>query len=445
MDKYMRTVSHVMDKASISSDDISEVVFVAKRHDMGPEFPCYASRIAHQIGSRPRATYDIRSDFETAMSIAAATVQVEDGLVLVIGETDQKYSDGVLVSEDGVSAALFRREREVPFYNVKKSVPGIYMGEHVITNKDLEGMVDTSDKWIVRRTGIKERRLSSLSVSEMAYEAVMNLGDIDPNYDEIIVATNKHQNDECYARILADKIGIDTQAYDIGAGCTGLIYAKRIAANNIATGRTDKALVVAVERLTSIGDYSDRSTCILWGDGAAAYKLERTENEGIIACYVNGMPDCGNIEFPEGMLSLRKKSGKKIVQNDHGFALENHDQDYLIMDGPEIFSLVVKSELVDGRKGMMGDSISGVMERSPYTTKDIDIVVPHSANMRIIKNCMNGYPFNGRILSNIAKVGNTSGASIGLTEGESDIGPGKLVLNMGFGAGLTWGGVLYRS
>ncbi|MBI2044867.1 hypothetical protein HYT23_02320 [Candidatus Pacearchaeota archaeon] len=214
-------------------------------------------------------------------------------------------------------------------YYIRLSAPGVYIpprGENdrnVITNADLEKIIDTSDEWIINRTGMKERRISfDKNILQMADEAVLDLyAQEDLNPDEIIFATNRHFKEREFPNsgsYIAGKLNAKVATHDTLAGCTGLIFALR-ESYNILKVEEDKReiLVVGAEHLTDMTDYSDRNTCILFGDAVVAHKLERVKGkgEGIIKCFIGGEPDLGNEDWKNGFLTTERKHGLKLKPN----------------------------------------------------------------------------------------------------------------------------------
>jgi len=337
--------------------------------------------------------------------------------------------------------------------------PGIYAPPDIITNKDLVELVDeegnraldTSDEWIVQRSGIHERRISlDKDVKGLGILAALNLQDLlgeNLNPDEIIFATNRHRGGEfpCYAAAIADTLCVqEAIIHDKLAGCTGLVYAIRDAYNAIQSGEINSAIVGGVERLTDFTDYSDRSTCFLFGDGAGWYKLERQDNtEGIIANVLGGIPDMGGKDWPQGYLAIRKAAGKKLKKTPDGFVAIDAIDDYLIMNGTEVFKFATK---------VMRQAVHDALHRSDYELSDVDVIIPHGANIRIINSAQHKLKqkgFKGEVFTNLDKYGNTSTASIPLAAAEAIekgiIKDRSLVINVAFGAGFTYGANLYRA
>jgi len=338
--------------------------------------------------------------------------------------------------------------------------PGMYVPEaiprNIITNQNLEDLatIETSDDWITRMTGMKERRISwNKGVKEMGLLAAKELIDkikIDPAcIDEVIFATNRHDEEKefpSHAAYIANSIkarkGIPT--HDEAAGCTGIVYAIRQAYNNVLSGDVDSVLVIGGERLTDMTDYSDRNTCVLFGDGAGAYLVRKSEKQGIINNVVRGEPDTGGAGWPDGYLAMEKKMGKKLRLGENN-ELETYDkeQNYLVMKGKKIFHFAVNA---------MEEAVLDVLKDTGYTLEDVDVIVPHGANARIIEAAQGRLEkknFKGIMYTNLEKYGNTSTASIPLAAAEAVekgvITKGKLCINVAFGAGLTYGANLYRA
>jgi 3-oxoacyl-[acyl-carrier-protein] synthase III len=329
------------------------------------------------------------------------------------------------------------------------SRPAVYLPEDVISNPFLETIIDTSDEWITEMSGIKERRISlELGIKEMGAIAAKRCLEqnmiTDQEINEIIFATNFHDHDlevPMHASHVAKELGIEKAALsDIGAGCTGLVYAIRQAYNNMSMEpHLKRVLVVGGERLTGVTDYSDRSTCFLFGDGAGAYLLERWDNEeGIIKNVCGGQPDVGDGKgFASGFLSQQRKIGLELIRGPNGNLItQEAEKNYLTMKGNPIFKYAVK---------IMRHAIHEVLEDTDYTLEDVDLIIPHGANKRIIDSA----GFGDKAYYNLDKYGNTSTASIPAATvqayEEGKIKKGSLIINVGFGAGFTWGANLSRS
>lgn len=301
---------------------------------------------------------------------------------------------------------------------------GRYVPEKVVTNFDLEKIVDTNDEWIRTRTGIEERRIAGddVDTSDMAYEAAKQAIDhagISPEQiGLILVATvTPDQPFPSVACMLQDKLGAtNAAAMDISAACAGFMYGAITAQQFIATNTYDYVLVIGVEKLSKITDWSDRNTAVLFGDGACAAVMGKvSEGRGILS-------------FDLGA----KGAGGKYLYED--------ENKHIIMNGREVFKFAVRQ---------MGESALKVVEQAGLQKEDVDLLIPHQANIRIMNSARErlGLP-EEKMSSVIAKYGNTSAASIGnaLVE-ELENGKIKdddLLVLVGFGGGLTWGAIALR-
>jgi 3-oxoacyl-[acyl-carrier-protein] synthase-3 len=309
-----------------------------------------------------------------------------------------------------------------------------------MTNQELEKLVDTSDEWIVARTGMKERRIAEPeeAASDFALvaarKALKEAGTDPGEIDLIIVATvtgdTLFPSTSC---ILQDKLGAKgAAAMDVSAGCTGFIYALTTARQFIVTGTYKTILAVGVEVLSKITDWTDRGTCILLGDGAGAAVVKATpeSNRGIIASLLGADGSRGpDLWQPAG--------GSRIPATTESVKQRLH---YLRMNGNAIFKVAVRN---------MARTVSRLISNANLTADDIKLIIPHQANLRIIEAMARliHFPME-RVFVNIQKYANTSSATtiIALDEAreEGRIVPGDLVILVAFGAGLTWGGVLIR-
>jgi 3-oxoacyl-[acyl-carrier-protein] synthase-3 len=309
---------------------------------------------------------------------------------------------------------------------------GAHVPERVLTNDELAELVDTSDEWIVTRTGIRERRiaaeteaLSDLSLPAIR-QALDQAGTDGTDIDLLIVATvTPDMMFPSTAAILADKLGAaDAAAYDLSAGCTGFMYALAQAYGMLAGGLARKALVVGGDVLSRILDWSDRSTLVLFGDGAGAVVLEPAEEAGFLA-FELGADGAGgaNLWLPG--------SGSRIF---------DEPDKYVKMNGREVFKFATR---------VLESSAQAVLERGGVGIEDVDVYVPHQANIRIIDHATKklGVP-SERVVINVDRYGNTSSGSIPLALADAQVDGrlqrGKLVLMTGMGAGLTWGSALMR-
>src|SRR5690242_19903182 len=301
-----------------------------------------------------------------------------------------------------------------------------------MTNDDLAGYVDTSDEWIVERTGIHERRIASpdQALSDIALpaaqEALRDAGVAGPEIDLVIVATvTPDMMFPTTAAILANELGAgDAGAYDLLAGCTGFMYAIAQAYGMLAGGLATRALVVGGDVLSKILDWHDRSTLVLFGDGAGAVVMERVDDGGFLGFELGADGGGGENLWLPGSGSRRFEEPEKYVK----------------MNGREVFKFATRV-MVTSAEAILGECGLGI--------EDVDVYVPHQANVRIIDHAVRklGVPA-GRTVINVDRYGNTSSGSIPLALADAaDDGrleSGKLVLLTGMGAGLTWGSALIR-
>ena len=305
-----------------------------------------------------------------------------------------------------------------------------------MTNDEIATMVDTTDEWILERTGIRERRVArpdealsdiSLPAAEAALEqAGLKASEI----DLIIVATvTPDMLFPSTGAIIADRLGAkDAAAYDLSAGCTGFVYALVQAHGMVAGGLAKNALVIGGDVLSKVVDWEDRSTCVLFGDGAGAVVLERVGEGGFLGFELGADGSGGpQLYMPAG--GSRAPATAETVAGRQHFAK---------MNGREVFKFATRV-LVDSAEKVLGEC--GV------TVDDVDVYVPHQANVRIIDYARRklGIP-EERTIVNVDRYGNTSSGSIPLALGEAEadgrLAPGEMVLLTGMGAGLTWGSAL---
>ncbi|QCX32240.1 ketoacyl-ACP synthase III [Caloramator sp. E03] len=323
-------------------------------------------------------------------------------------------------------------------YNAGITGIGISIPKKVLTNKDLENMVETSDEWIVSRTGIKERRIADENIAasdlstEAAKEAILMAGIDAKDVDLIIVTTVTP--DMLYpatAAIVQNNIGaVNAAAFDVSAGCTGFIYGVTIATQFIETGFYKNILVIGCDLLSKVTDFTDRNTCVLFGDGCGAVLISRTEEKGIIDEYI--MADGSGADF----LSL-PAGGSRMPST---IETVNKRLHYTFMNGPEVFKFAVKA---------MPEAVTKLIEKSGFNLSSIDYLIPHQANIRIIESAAKRL---GISMDNVGitldKYGNMSSASIPVTLYEDfknkKIKKGDNIILVGFGAGLTYGAVLIK-
>ena len=307
---------------------------------------------------------------------------------------------------------------------------GVNVPDRVFTNKDLEQFVDTTDEWIVERTGIRERRFATeeqalTDIAEPAAIAALAAAGVDASsIDLIIVATvTPDMMFPTSSALLADSLGMpDAAAYDLLAGCTGFMYALAQAYSMIASGLSKRALVVGGDVLSKILDWTDRSTLVLFGDGAGAVVLEPVEAGGFLGFELGADGGGGDSLWLPGSGSRHFENADKLVK----------------MNGREVFKFATR---------VMVSSASKVLDECGLTVDDVDVYVPHQANKRIIDHAAGklGIPAE-KIVVNVDRYGNTSSGSIplALADAAADgrLHEGELVLMTGMGAGLTWGSAL---
>lgn len=316
---------------------------------------------------------------------------------------------------------------------------GSAVPEKVLTNHDLEKMVDTTDEWITTRTGIKERRIASddeftSTLATRAARSALDMAGVSPaELDMIVVATvTPDYPFPSTASLLQNNLkAVNASAFDISAACSGFIYALSIAEKFINSGSVKKALVVGAEVLSRIVDWSDRNSCLLFGDGAGAVVLQADNGAaGILNSFM--MSDGSNWEFLYQPASgSRNPASHKVVDERLTF---------IRMQGNEVYKLAVRA---------MEDAALKVLSAGGMTSEDVDLFIPHQANRRIIDAIGKRLGISAeKIYLNIDRFGNTSSASIPIALDEANrkgiLKPGDLLLLDAFGGGLTWGAVTIR-
>jgi 3-oxoacyl-[acyl-carrier-protein] synthase-3 len=316
---------------------------------------------------------------------------------------------------------------------------GAYVPQKVLTNEDLSTMVDTSDEWITKRTGIKERHIaaedeftSDLGV-KAATKAIERSGIAKEEIDMVVCATISPDY-FCMpstATIIATKLGIKgATAFDISAACTGFVYALSIAKAFVESGMKKNVLIVGAEKLSAITDYTDRGTCILFGDGAGAAVISATENkdEAIIDVHTGA-----DGEYADLLMTPNGGSGSA-----HDALDKEAAGCYMQMKGNETFKVAVRTLTKD---------VKDILEHNNIKSEDIKHFIPHQANYRIIKAVGDALKMTEeQVVLTVHKYGNTSGASIPMAINDlyeaGELEPGELMLLDAFGGGLTWGSAL---
>jgi 3-oxoacyl-[acyl-carrier-protein] synthase-3 len=311
---------------------------------------------------------------------------------------------------------------------------GMSVPEKVLTNDDLAKLVDTNDEWIQSRTGIRERRIATdeQSTATLAADAAIHAleqAKISPSdVDLIIVATSSPEYIfPATASIVQDSIGaIKAGAFDLSAACTGFILALNMAAQAIQTGSISTALVIGSETLSRVIDWTDRSTCILFGDGAGAFVLQASEEPGGVLSSVMRSDGSGAdlLGIPAG--------GSKLPATEQTILEGKH---FLFMKGKEVFRFATR---------VMAGATKDVIDQAGISLEEIDWIIPHQANRRIIETAARRLKLPiEQFVINLDRYGNTSTASIPLATVEAaqegKLKPGDLIVFVGFGAGLTWG------
>jgi 3-oxoacyl-[acyl-carrier-protein] synthase-3 len=313
-----------------------------------------------------------------------------------------------------------------------------YVPPDLLTNSDLEKMVDTTDEWIRSRTGVEVRHIlkgEGLGTSDMAVEAVNGLlkkrGITAMDIDLLICATVTPDHVfPATANIICDKIGAKNAfGYDIGAACSGFIFALVTGSQFIETGKYKKVVIVGADKMSSIIDYTDRSTCVIFGDGAGAVLLEPTE-EGV------GIMDSVLKSDGNGRHYLHQKAGGSVKPASHE-TVDNKEH-YVFQDGQPVFKAAVVG---------MADVSVEIMDRNNLTADDVAYLVPHQANLRIIDATARRMGVGSeKVMINIQKYGNTTSGTIPLClwDWESKLKKGDNLVLAAFGGGFTWGAIYVK-
>ncbi len=323
---------------------------------------------------------------------------------------------------------------------INAAITGVqgYVPDYVLTNKELETLVDTNDEWIVSRTGVKERRIlkeEGKGSSELGTQAIKGLlaktNTAAEDIDLIICATaTPDMVFPSTACIIANNVGAKNAfAYDLMAACSGFLFALSTASKFIETGTYKKVIVVGADKMSSIVDYTERATCIIFGDGAGAVLLEPTKDGlGIQDSILKS--DGSGIEF------LHMKAGGSAKPASH--ATIDAKEHYIFQDGQPVFKAAVKS---------MADVSAEIMERNNLSADDVAWLVPHQANKRIIDATARRMGVgNEKVMLNIEKYGNTTNGTIPLClwEWESKLNKGDNIILAAFGGGFTWGSIFIK-
>lgn len=312
-----------------------------------------------------------------------------------------------------------------------------YLPEYVLTNKELEKMVETNDEWIVSRTGIKERRIlkDGRANSDMCVEAIKGLcakrGITPMDIDMIIVGTVTPDHVfPSTSNIVCDKLGAkNAWGFDLSAACSGFIYALSTGAQFIETGKYKKVVVVGSDKMSAIVDYQDRATCIIFGDGAGAVLLEpNTEGLGVVDFILRADGSGREYLYQKAGGSLYPPTIETVSNREH----------YVHQEGQAVFKFAVKG---------MADVSAEIMERNNLKSEDVDWLVPHQANKRIIDATANRMGLNSdKVMLNIERYGNTTAGTIPLClwDYEKQLKKGQNVIISAFGGGFTWGSIYVK-
>tara|TARA_B100000427_G_scaffold290506_1_gene266781 strand:- start:2292 stop:3401 length:1110 start_codon:yes stop_codon:yes gene_type:complete len=305
-----------------------------------------------------------------------------------------------------------------------------------LTNGDLEKLSDTNDQWIVERTGIKSRRISHVDgtdLAELAGRRALAAADMEPEDLDLILVASTTPDLICpsVAAMVQERLGaVNCAAFDLNAACSGFIYATANAAGMIESGFVKKALVIGAEKLHGVMDYRDRSTSVLFGDGAGAAVYEAIEGEaGVLAV------DLG-ADGSKGHTMVLKSMGT----NGNVFNSLPPEEMALHFEGQAVFKIAVQG---------IAASVTRVLEDSGFSAEDVDVVIPHQANARIVDAATRLLKVDeAKVFSNIENLGNTGAASIPMAISDAldsnRINPGDIVVLSAFGGGVTWGSIVMR-
>lgn len=316
---------------------------------------------------------------------------------------------------------------------------GGYVPDYILNNEELSRMVDTTDEWITTRVGIKERRIlteEGLGTSYLARKAAKQLiqkTGVDPDTIDalIVTTTTPDYKFPSTASIVLGKLGLKNAfAFDFSAACCGFLYTLDVAASMIQSGRYKKIIVIGADKMSSLVDYTDRATCVLFGDGAGAVLVEATEEENV------GVQNSYLRTDGQGLPFLHMKAGGSVCPPSH-FTVD-HRLHYLYQEGRTVFRYAVTD---------MSNDVMNIMEMNNLKADDVNWVIPHEANLRIIEAVTKraGIPLD-KVVVNIDHYGNTSAATIPLAlwDAESQLKKGDNVIFTAFGAGFVHGASFYK-
>ena len=308
---------------------------------------------------------------------------------------------------------------------------GSYLPKKILTNADLEKMVDTTDEWIVKRVGVRNRHIiadsgdTTVSMAEASARAAIAAAQLSPNDIDLIVVGTASP-DRYFPSVACEiqkRLGVTNEcpAFDIGAACAGFIYGLSIGDQYIRTGTCKNVLVVGVDTLSTVVDWTDRSSCILFGDGAGAVVLQASDKPGLLATHIHADGQYTDLLFAENALFSKKTDN------------------YIQMQGSEVFRVAVTK---------LGEIVDQTLEKANVDKHDIDWFIPHQANMRIIQAMAKKLDMSmDKVVLTIEEHGNTSAASIPLALDyavrKGQIKRGEKLLFEAFGAGFAWGSTLF--
>ena len=310
-----------------------------------------------------------------------------------------------------------------------------WVPEYILSNKELEKLVDTNDEWITSRTGIKERRilkgegLGTSDIGVKAIEGLLKKRGIGAEEIELIICatTTPDMQFPATANIISDKVGaINAFGYDINAACSGFLFALATGSKFIESGQYKKVIVVGADKMSSIVDYTDRATCIIFGDGGGAVLLEPATDG-------NGIMDSLLKSDGSGRQYLHQKAGGSVKPSSH--ATVDAKEHYIYQDGQPVFKFAVKG---------MADVSAEILERNHLTGDDVAWLVPHQANKRIIDATANRMGLSPeKVMLNIDRYGNTTNGTIPLClwDWEKKLHKGDNIILAAFGGGFTWGAI----
>jgi len=323
--------------------------------------------------------------------------------------------------------------------NIKAAITGIYgwVPEYILTNKELEKMVDTTDEWITTRTGIKERHIlkgegkGTSVIGANAVKGLLEKTNTSPDEIDLLICATVTP-DMAYpatANIISEKVGIKNAfSFDINAACSGFLYSLVTASQFIEAGKYKKIIVVGADKMSSIVDYTDRTTCVLFGDAGGAVLLEPSEEYGIIdsRLYTDG----------SGMVHLHQKAGGSA--RPASIETVKNREHFVYQEGQAVFKFAVTK---------MADVSVEIMERNNLKSEDIAWLVPHQANLRIIEATARRMGLDkDKVMINIQKYGNTTNGTIPmcLYEWENQLRKGDNIVLAAFGGGFTWGSIYLK-